>query len=817
MRIIYENNHVPELGKFKGDIVEDGANSKKYFYDDCGVWTLIEGLDVDSFNGRTGQVMPKAGDYTALQVTNTPLGSVSATTVQGAIDELGSEKVAKNELVFNVKDFGAMGNGTADDTTAINATIAACQAANGGTVYMPQGVYVISDRIVLRNNIHLKGNGNSSPDSRGTIIRQSNTTKDAIYCVTNAADVGNIKISDLRISADGVNTTGRGIFFDARPAGIFLDIMIENVLVKGFGIAGLELQAIITSTLKNVKSMSNGIGFILEGDPNATGTPAKVVTSTNLMACYALGNKTVGYKLSYTCYTTLISCASDHHNVHYELVSCDVVSIYGSGAEGTATTPVNPVGFNILSSVNVGIYSCYLLNSPGKAINLARKAVGSRGSLFTTIVGFNDIDAQEGSKSITVSEGSSAQIIGSQYYHGLVNEGTVTFQTPSKVNTPLLEAASIKTPLIDDAGSGSTSVNTTLKLKRGKSLELFGTVDEVTNFAKLQAIYDSSSDALYLQSVKGGSASQLSLFVRSGGAHLLLDPWLVQGNDVIGLKAGEISSANVSLLGLSGAYFISSGQQYGARIRTTAIQSGTAASTDLSIERTRTSVGSGLQLLIDGKVGGVSLFSVTDTGNVTASGSLTLRSTTTGLNIFNTVDQVTNYEKGMLSFIAGTLTLSTNRGGSGNQQPLAVTSGQAQFTLDGFLNLGPVSYARVSYGSTDASGATGLRVDGSLAATSGLQYGTSILTTVNQTSTAGAIDLLVNRTQSAVGSGIQLLLALRVAGADKFTVQNDGRLFAANVTTAPASNPTGGGFIYVEAGALKYRGSSGTVTTLGAA
>lgn len=41
--------------------------------------------------------------------------------------------------------------------------------------------------------------------------------------------------------------------------------------------------------------------------------------------------------------------------------------------------------------------------------------------------------------------------------------------------------------------------------------------------------------------------------------------------------------------------------------------------------------------------------------------------------------------------------------------------------------------------------------------------------------------------------------------------------FLANCTTAPTTNPTGGGVLYVEAGALKYRGSSGTVTTLGPA
>jgi len=39
----------------------------------------------------------------------------------------------------------------------------------------------------------------------------------------------------------------------------------------------------------------------------------------------------------------------------------------------------------------------------------------------------------------------------------------------------------------------------------------------------------------------------------------------------------------------------------------------------------------------------------------------------------------------------------------------------------------------------------------------------------------------------------------------------------ANAATAPSSNPTGGGVLYAEAGALKWRGSSGTVTTIASA
>lgn len=45
---------------------------------------------------------------------------------------------------------------------------------------------------------------------------------------------------------------------------------------------------------------------------------------------------------------------------------------------------------------------------------------------------------------------------------------------------------------------------------------------------------------------------------------------------------------------------------------------------------------------------------------------------------------------------------------------------------------------------------------------------------------------------------------------------DDKGLFIANGSAVPGT-PSGGGVIYVEAGALKYKGSSGTVTTLGPA
>lgn len=52
---------------------------------------------------------------------------------------------------------------------------------------------------------------------------------------------------------------------------------------------------------------------------------------------------------------------------------------------------------------------------------------------------------------------------------------------------------------------------------------------------------------------------------------------------------------------------------------------------------------------------------------------------------------------------------------------------------------------------------------------------------------------------------------------DSAGINVTGGVFIGNVATAPTINPTLGGILYVEAGALKYRGSSGTVTTIAAA
>jgi len=55
-------------------------------------------------------------------------------------------------VVFNVKTYGAVGNGATDDTTAVNAAFAAAYAAGGGVIYFPPGTYLIAGALTIPND-----------------------------------------------------------------------------------------------------------------------------------------------------------------------------------------------------------------------------------------------------------------------------------------------------------------------------------------------------------------------------------------------------------------------------------------------------------------------------------------------------------------------------------------------------------------------------------------------------------------------------------------------------------------------------------------
>ena len=57
----------------------------------------------------------------------------------------------------SVRDHGAKGDGTTDDTAAFQAAIDAVEQAGGGVVFVPRGDYLIKTRLVVKPHVTLKG------------------------------------------------------------------------------------------------------------------------------------------------------------------------------------------------------------------------------------------------------------------------------------------------------------------------------------------------------------------------------------------------------------------------------------------------------------------------------------------------------------------------------------------------------------------------------------------------------------------------------------------------------------------------------------
>ena len=109
------------------------------------------------------KVVTSGGAITAVTdlrtLTPIPSGSLSASTVTATGTTTARSFADRFAEVFNVKDFGAVGNGVANDTTAVNAAITAAAAVGGGTVFFPAGTYYTPTGFIMSNYVRYTGAG----------------------------------------------------------------------------------------------------------------------------------------------------------------------------------------------------------------------------------------------------------------------------------------------------------------------------------------------------------------------------------------------------------------------------------------------------------------------------------------------------------------------------------------------------------------------------------------------------------------------------------------------------------------------------------
>lgn len=135
----------------------------------------------------------------------------------------------------NILDYGAVGDGATDSTSAIQAAINAASASTFRQVCVPAGNYLISSTITIPSGVTLVGQGNHSYQANGGPAYQSSLTKNSSMTTAGIKFTGDRgAISNLAVLSQS-GATGDGIWIAANGCSLI------NVASNGHGANGVRI------------------------------------------------------------------------------------------------------------------------------------------------------------------------------------------------------------------------------------------------------------------------------------------------------------------------------------------------------------------------------------------------------------------------------------------------------------------------------------------------------------------------------------------------------------------------------------------------
>ena len=200
-------------------------------------------------------------------ITSDKIADGAVGTVDIADGAITAGKIAPSvrqslSIYTDVKDFGAKGDGTTDDTSAIKAAIA---AAGGGTVFFPVGTYVVSDTLVQPDMQTWLGAGMAAVlpgEEKGSCIK--------------AVHGGKAIVAMHRL--DGLQVRGPGGMVNPQSVGIWSDgsaLTLRDVSVAGFA-TGMSIDNVWYAHLDRVSLMQNSLGLSINNCYNFTADTLRV-------------------------------------------------------------------------------------------------------------------------------------------------------------------------------------------------------------------------------------------------------------------------------------------------------------------------------------------------------------------------------------------------------------------------------------------------------------------------------------------------------------------------------------------------------------
>lgn len=174
--------------------------------------------------------------------------SLAAVAISGEYDDLLGKPT---KYVYNVMDYGANGNGTGDDTAAVNNAIT---AANGGDVYAPSGTYIIDPDV----SINLTAGTYLHGDGRKTIFKVADNSDvlDNLIKVENADGVflENFAIDGNRANQDASDAVAvhYGVYVASSD-----NVRVENVTVHSTTGVGIHVYDSVGTVVSHCESSDN--------------------------------------------------------------------------------------------------------------------------------------------------------------------------------------------------------------------------------------------------------------------------------------------------------------------------------------------------------------------------------------------------------------------------------------------------------------------------------------------------------------------------------------------------------------------------------
>lgn len=184
-------------------------------------------------------------------------------TRQAAVSQLGfladgasaATRTIQEKLrdFVNVKDFGAVGDGVADDTAAVQAAIDYATANGGGTVYLSPGTYKVTT-LVLKEFVELVGQS-----ARDTIINATSGVSSSLITIAP----GPVQLTALR----NVRLSGQASLSNFAPLNATQWAFDAQAVADGSTTGGLwyfEMENVwITGFNNGVRLVGGASGFLL--------------------------------------------------------------------------------------------------------------------------------------------------------------------------------------------------------------------------------------------------------------------------------------------------------------------------------------------------------------------------------------------------------------------------------------------------------------------------------------------------------------------------------------------------------------------------